>query len=136
MTVIDRVGPVSPGRPGMRAGTAAGTGFPLPAEPGPDAARPAGVGAAAPVSLDSLLALQQVDEPTERDRAARKHGQALLAALGRLQRLLLEDGDQADALAQIRGLAGVVPEAADPELAAAVDQVVLRARIELARRGE
>jgi hypothetical protein len=84
--------------------------------------------------LDSLLALQQVDEPTEHDRVARRHGQALLAALGRLQRLLLEDGDQAAVLEQIRTLAEATPTAADPELAAALDLVVLRARIELARR--
>jgi hypothetical protein len=135
MIVIDRVGPPAPGRPGARAGTGAATGFLPPAEPGPDAACAAGVAIAAPVGLDALLALQQVDEPTERDRAARRHGQALLGALGRLQRLLLEDGDQAAALGQIRALADATPAAADPGLAAAVDLVVLRARIELARRG-
>ena len=90
---------------------------------------------AAPVALDSLLALQQVDEPTERDRAARRHGQALLGALGWLQRALLDDGDQAAVLGRIRRLAEVIPAAADAGLAAAVDMVVLRARIELARRG-
>jgi Class II flagellar assembly regulator len=135
MTVIDRVGPLLPGRPGLRAGSGATTGFLPPAEQGPDAARGAGVAASAPVALDSLLALQQVDEPTERDRAARRHGQALLAALSRLQRLLLEDGDEAAALEQIRALAEATPAAADPGLAAAVELVVLRARIELARRG-
>ena len=135
MTVIDRVGPTAPGRPAARAGTGAATVFRPPAEPGPDAACAAEVAMPAPVGLDALLALQQVDEPTERDRAARRHGQALLGALGRLQRLLLEDGDQAAALGQIRALADATPAAADPELAAAVDLVVLRARIELARRG-
>jgi hypothetical protein len=137
MTVIDRVGSPAAGRPGARAatGNAGAAGFPPPAEPGAGAACSGGVAASVPVTLDSLLALQQVDEPTERDRAARRHGQALLAALGRLQRLLLEDGDQAAALAQIRTLAEATPAAADPGLAAALDLVVLRARIELARRG-
>jgi hypothetical protein len=87
------------------------------------------------VSLDSLLTLQQVDEPTERDRAARRRGQALLGALGRLQLLLLVEGDPVPTLAQLRSLAEGAPAAADPALAAAIDQVVLRARIELARRG-
>jgi Class II flagellar assembly regulator len=135
MTVINRVGPLSPGRPGARAGTGAAAGFLPPAELGPDAARTAAVATSVPVALESLLALQQVDEPTEQDRAARRHGQSLLGVLGRLQRLLLEDGDPAGALEQIRRLVAATPVAADPGLAAAVDMVVLRARIELARRG-
>jgi len=135
MTVIDRVGPPAPSRPGARAGAAATAGFLPPAGPGPDAARAEGMSMSAPVALESLLALQQVDEPTERDHAARRHGTALLVALGRLQRALLEDGGQAGALEQIRALAEATPAAADPGLAAAVDMVVLRARIELARRG-
>lgn len=135
MTVIDRVGPLTPGRPGARAGTGGATGFLPPAEPGPGAVGSAGVAPTVPVTLDLLLALQQVDEPTERDHAARRHGQALLAALGRLQRILLEDGDQTVALEHIRALADAPPAAADPGLAAALGLVVLRARIELARPG-
>jgi hypothetical protein len=136
MTVIDRVGPPAPGRPGARAGSGAGAGFPPPAAAaGPDAARAEAMAMSVPVALESLLALQQVDEVTEWDRAARRHGHALLMALGRLQRALLEDGDPAAVLGQIRALADATPAAADPGLAAAVDMVVLRARIELARRG-
>jgi hypothetical protein len=135
MTVIDRVGPLAPGRPNARAGAgAAGTFLPL-AGPGPDAAQTAGVAAAMPMALDALLTLQQVDEPAERDGAARRQGHALLRALGGLQRLLLEGGDPAAALEQIRVLADATPAAANPGLAAAMELVVLRARIELARRG-
>lgn len=135
MTLIDRVGPLPPSRPGARSGTGAAAGFPPPASSGLDAARTEGVATSAPVALDALLALQQVDEATELDRTARRHGNALLVALGRLQRALLGDADQATALGQIRALADTMPMAADPGLAAAVDLVVLRARIELARRG-
>ncbi len=136
MTVIDRVGPLAPGRPNARAGAgAAGTFLPW-AGPGPDAAQTAtGVAAAVPMALDALLTLQQVDEPAERDGAARRQGHALLRALGGLQRLLLEGGDPAAALEQIRVLADATPAAANPGLAAAMELVVLRARIELARRG-
>jgi len=135
MSGIERVGPVAPGRPGVRAAAGASAGFLPLADMGADAARSAGAAASAPVALDSLLALQQVDEPAERDRTVHRRGQALLGALGRLQRLLLEDGDQTDALEQIRSLAEAMPAAADPGLADAVDLIVLRARIELARRG-
>jgi hypothetical protein len=89
--------------------------------------------------LESLLALQQVDEAVERDRAARRHGRTLLGALGRLQHLLLAaDGAalaQPAVLAELRSLAGSLPAAADPGLAASLDLVVLRARIELIRHG-
>jgi hypothetical protein len=135
MTVIDRVGSLPPSSPGARVGSGVTAGFLPPDEPGPDAARSAAATSAAPVALDMLLALQQMDEPTVRDRAARRHGLALLAVLGRLQRLLLEDGDQIAALEEIRTLADAMPEAADPDLAAALDHTVLRARIELVRRG-
>jgi Class II flagellar assembly regulator len=135
MIGIDRVGPLAPGRLGARAAAGTTVGFLPPADPATDAARAAGVAAAAPVALGSLLALQQVDEPAERDRAAHRRGQALLVALGRLQRLLLGDGDQTAALEQIRALAEAMPPAANPGLAATMDLIVLRARIELARRG-
>ena len=134
MTGVDRVGAQPPARLGGRtAGSAGGAGFPLPAEAAPDAVRSAGA-APSPVALESLLALQQVDAVPARDRSAHRRGQALLAALGRLQRVLLGDGDTESALRDIRDLADDVPAAADPALAEAVDQVVLRARIELARR--
>lgn len=136
MTGIERVGASAPSRPGVRAAAGATAGFLPPADPGIDTARSPGVPASAPVALDSLLALQQVDEPAEHDRAAHRRGQELLGALGRLQRVLLEGGDQTATLEQIRSLAGAIPAAADPGLAVAVELIVLRARIELARRGE
>lgn len=135
MTTIDRVGAQPPSRPGTRpAGTTGNAAFPPPAETAPEAARSAAPGVAAPVALESLLALQQVDGVPERDRAAHRRGQALLVALGRLQRVLLGDGDPASVLHEISELSKDVPVADDPGLAAAVDHVVLRARIELARR--
>jgi hypothetical protein len=98
-------------------------------------ATPASLAAAAPMALESLLALQQVDQANERDRTARRHAHALLAALGRVQRGLLTGDDPAAALAEMRTLVAATPAASDPALAAALDQVVLRTRIELIRRG-
>ncbi|HTW68274.1 MAG TPA: flagellar assembly protein FliX [Acetobacteraceae bacterium] len=135
MTAIDRVGAQPPSRPAMRpAGTAGGVAFPSPTESAPDAARSTAAAVSAPVALESLLALQQVDGAPERDRAAHRRGLAMLAALGRLQRVLLGDGDPALVLDEINELSKDVPVAGDPGLAAAVDHVVLRARIELVRR--
>ena len=134
MSGVDRVGLQPLARLGARtAGSSGAAGFTPPAEQLVDAARSPAT--AAPVALESLLALQQVDGAPARDREAYRRGQALLAALGRLQRRLLADGGTQVALQDIQALADDVPAAADPVLAAAVDQVVLRARIELARAG-
>jgi hypothetical protein len=82
-----------------------------------------------------MLALQEVDNEAPRDRAARRHGRALLAALVRLQHRLLGGVEDDAALQEIAALASNVPAAADAGLAAALHAVVLRARIELARLG-
>ena len=41
------------------------------------------------IGMESLLTLQGIDEPTERDRAARKRGNAMLTLLTKLQRAML-----------------------------------------------
>lgn len=96
----------------------------------------AGVSAtSAPGSLLGLLALQEDETGAERDRAARRHGDALLRELAALQRGLL--GDEAEvmtALSRLAVLTEQAQEAADPGLAAIVRAVALRARIEVARR--
>jgi len=85
-------------------------------------------------SLASVLTLQEVGEETVQDREARRHGQDMLAALAELQRALLGgDGGEA-ALRRLADLADAVPVASDPRLAALLSAVVLRARVELARR--
>ncbi|MDB5371989.1 MAG: hypothetical protein JWP04_631, partial [Belnapia sp.] len=83
-----------------------------------------------------LLALQERGSDAERDGAARRRAEAILEEL---------DGLLADMLAgsaggdpeRLRRLAGLEQgeEGADPGLRDAVRGVVLRARVELARRG-
>ena len=136
MTVIDRVGTVTPGRPGARQRRRR-SGFPAAAELVADAPRAAAMGWRRPRRWRSIRCWRCNRWTSRRNATAppRRHGQALLTALGRLQRLLLEDGDQTAALEQIRALAEAMPVAADPGLAAAVDMVVLRARIESGAAG-
>lgn len=86
------------------------------------------------IGLESMLLLQAVDEAAERDRSARKHGNAMIAALSDLQRAMLADEDPSLALRSLSELAAAGPEAADPGLAAVLRAVVLRSRIEVARR--
>ena len=68
------------------------------------------------------------------DREARRHGHDMLAALAELQRALLGGGDDGAALQRLAELAAAVPHATDPRLAAMISAIVLRVRVELARR--
>jgi hypothetical protein len=86
------------------------------------------------IGLESMLALQAVDEAAERDRAAHKRGSAMIAALSRLQRAMLAAEDPSAALNALQDVAGQAPLANDPALAAIVRTVELRCRVEIARR--
>lgn len=108
------------------------------------APRRAGVGgfsvpeeaAAAPgvagVAMQSLLGLQEAGQDAVRDREARRHGGAILAALAALQRALLGGAD-AGALASLAALVERVPLPADPRLAEVQHALLVRAAVELAR---
>ena len=132
MSGVGRIGGAAPlARVGARAG-AAGGGFTVRTEGGAAGASvraSVGIGA-----LDGLLALQETMDAEVSDREARRHGQAMLAALAALQRALLADGGQAEALAHLAGLAAATPLAADPVLRATVGAIALRAQVELAKR--
>ena len=91
--------------------------------------------AVAGIGLETMLALQAVDEAEEFDRAAYRRGAALLAALTHLQRIMLTAEDPALVLRALTELASDSPPPADPGLHAILRSVILRARVELARRG-
>ncbi len=122
----------SPRAPAARSG---GGSFAL-----PDAAEPAiaaTVGSSAGLAASSLLGLQE-DKTAERvrDRAARRHGRAMLDGIAALQHALLAPGDAVNpALRQLAALAQAVPIAADPTLRTLLADVTLRVQVELARRG-
>jgi hypothetical protein len=131
MTGIEGVGwPIGP-RAVSR--TRAKSGFALPPEPaGTDHTTAAAVAQATP--LASMLALQELGGETLADQKARRHGHDMLAALAEMQRILLDGGAEAAAPHRLAALAASVPRATDPRLAAIVSAIVLRARVELARR--
>jgi len=124
---------------GVRVGTASGGaavggGFVVP-EDAVATASAAPLGEATPVTLGAMLAAEALDRDALRDRAARRHGQVVLAGLTALQRVLLEGGDQALSMGRLEGLIADMPEASDPRLAAVLGSIVLRVRVELARLG-
>ena len=131
MTGIEGVGwPIAP-----RAATRARvrSQFSVPSEPA-DAGNATAVAATQATPLMSMLSLQEFGGETIKDREAHRHGHDMLAALADLQRALLGSGDDAAALRRLADLAETVPYATDRRLAAMLSSIVLRARVELARR--
>jgi hypothetical protein len=85
-------------------------------------------------ALASMLFLQERGDEASEDTRARRHGHDLLDALAALQGAVLSGCDDAAALRQLASLTVPVPRATDPRLAAMVSAIVVRAKVELARR--
>jgi hypothetical protein len=107
-----------------------GGGFGLPAE-----VATASLAAAAPSApLGGLLALQEDAAPEPAEARARRRAGAALRELAGLQLELLGGNADPDRLARLQRLAEAEAEDAEPGLAALLQEVALRARVELARR--
>lgn len=96
---------------------------------------PRGVSGAAPIApMGALLALQEVADPTTGKRRARERGRRLLDVLDELRVGLLTGGIPRSVLGE---LARLVAEARDtiddPALSAVLDDIDLRAQVELAK---
>jgi hypothetical protein len=107
-------------------------GFTVPARA--QAGRTDGTSPAVPASLGSVLTLQELGAEAVEDREARRRGRDMLALLAALQRGLLGGVDNIAALQQLAELAASVPRPADRRLAAMISAIVVRVRVELARR--
>lgn len=130
---MTRVGTIGGGPvPARRAARGAG-GFALPDAPARAAA--AGVAATAPAGL---LALQDgAAPPAVAEDAARRRGRAALDLLREVQLDLLRGGTEPGRIARLAEMAGAAAQAAppdDPALRATLAEVVVRLRVELARR--
>ncbi len=125
------VRPVSGGNVGAPRAVRRGSGFTLPGE-----AQAASVsGAAMTGALGGLLALQESLLPEPAESRARRRASAALKELTGLQLELLGGAPDPARLARLQALAEAEAEGADPALATILQEVALRARIELARRG-
>lgn len=123
--------------PSSRPARGAGGGFSLPSGgPAATGAASAAVSTAGVAGVSALMALQGVEDATERRRRAIRRGGGLLDRLDELKLAMLAGGDGAGALA---GLARAVREAkadgGDPALNAVLDQIDVRAAVELAKAG-
>ena len=133
MTAIEGVGPPTVSRIGSRPSTRVGTGFAVPAQSAA-AGQTSAAAEAGEVSLASMLALQEFGGDAATDREARRRGEDMLSALIELQRALLGGVGTGETMQRLADLAASVPRAADPHLAAMVSAIILRVKVELARR--
>jgi hypothetical protein len=84
--------------------------------------------------MNALMALQGVEDPTERRRRAIRRGAGLLDRLDELKLALLQGEAGEGALERLtRTLREDRPEDADPALTSLLDQIDLRAAVELAK---
>lgn len=99
-------------------------------------ATPASPAAATPSvnSVAALMALQAVDDPLEKRKRAERRGRQLLDALDSLKLDMLEERDPQSALTRLKNVLETAREdSGDSELDALIDQVELRAEVELAK---
>src|SRR5438046_1651958 len=86
--------------------------------------------------IDTLLALQGIEEPGERRRKAVKRGRSALDALDALKLGLLSGTLDTAALARLKTAAGGLAESTgDPGLDTVLAEIELRAEVELAKIG-
>jgi hypothetical protein len=132
MAAIEGIGQPGAARFGARRAPAVAGGFAVPAEAA--VSSHATTEATAPMAIASMLTLQELGGETAEDRDARRHGQDMLAVLAALQLALLTGGDEGAVLRQLAELAAAVPRASDRRLAAMISAIIVRVRVELARR--
>lgn len=112
-----------------------GSGFSLPETPAATETRPA----SAPKSvanIDALLALQGVEDPTERRKRAVRRGRTALDVLDDLKLGLLAGGLDAATVQRLRSAATELKSSSgDPNLDAVLAEIELRVEVELAKVG-
>jgi hypothetical protein len=136
MKVTGTGGPQGATGPSRAARPTGGQGFSVAGAGGPAAAAPATsvAGVSSVMGVEALLALQEVESPTERRRRSVRRAGRLLDELDKLKVALL-GGDLTQA--QLDALTRAVKEQRaatdDPKLEGLLDEIETRAAVELAK---
>lgn len=114
----------------------AGSGPAFHVDDGNNVRRPAATASAAPTAgIDALLALQAAEDPGIRRKKQIRRATALLDTLEEIKADLLIGRGSEGRLNQLMALIGQARERGDPQIDALLDDIELRARVELAKRG-
>ena len=124
------------GSSGTSAKRSSSTGFSL-----PDAAATAGTFSAAPPrgagNIDALLALQGIEDPTERRKRSVQRGRGALDVLDDLKLGLLSGNFDTSTVNRLRAAAANLKSSSgDPGLDAVLSEIELRVEVELAKAGQ
>jgi hypothetical protein len=86
--------------------------------------------------MDALLALQEIEDPTERKKRAVAKGRKALDLLDKLKVSLLDGSVDQSTLARLKVAAeGLTDESGDPGLDEVLREIDLRVAVELAKAG-
>jgi hypothetical protein len=122
------------GARGTNRNTGSGVAFHV--DEGNAAPRSAAPASAAPAAgIEALLALQSAEDPALKRKKLVRRGTALLDTLEEVKADLLIGRVSEGRLNQLMALIGQARERGDPQLDALLDDIELRARVELAKRG-
>lgn len=87
--------------------------------------------------IDALLALQGVEDPTERRRRSVKRGRVALDVLDELKMSLLSGALDATTVSRLRSAAADLKDSSgDPGLDAVLAEIELRVEVEIAKAGQ
>jgi len=118
---------------GASARRTAGTGFSVSTDDGPRQTGSAGASRSIG-GIDTLLALQSVEDPTERRRRAVKRGNTALDVLDELKLGLLKGELSPATLGRLRAAAaGLKESSGDPGMDSVLAEIELRVEVELAK---
>jgi len=125
------------GSPTSNTRRTSSTGFSLPDTTSvPDEVRSAS-GPKAATSLDALLALQGMEDPTERRKRSVARGRGALDVLDDLKLGLLAGNFDSSTVSRLRNAAANLKESSgDPGLDAVLGEIELRVEVELAKTGQ
>ena len=125
------------GSPASHTRRTSSTGFSLPDAPStPEEPRTAAAPKAAG-NIDALLALQGVEDPTERRKRSVARGRGALDVLDELKIGLLSGNLDASTVSRLRdAAANLKSSSGDPGLDAVLSEIELRVEVELAKAGQ
>lgn len=129
-------GPGRPANVGKKGGAKRGGGGGFSLGDAGQAQKAAGSAPAGPVpAIDSILALQSVEDPLFAKRKAVRRGQSILEALEDMKADLLMGQVNEGQLNRLMALVQQARVQSNPDLDALIDDIELRAKVELAKLG-